>query len=151
MSKNVTLYLGPAIGLASRTVTITRMRRAGDDSAPAASHNADAGSTATYVTVLLADNTIFQAKLADVKSTGEVLPIQTLQFNTGRLMHLGPRASQPDGSEFRVYAMEDESSSSSVSSSSSSSSSSVSSSSSSSASSSSSSSASSSSSSSSSS
>ena len=122
--KKATFYLGPAIGLTSRTLTITRMYRAGDDSAPSAVHSADAGGSATSVAVDLDDATIFQAKLADVKTTGEALPVQVINFNTGSLAHLGARASQPDGSEFRVYAMEDLSSSSSSSSQSSSSSSS---------------------------
>lgn len=121
--KNVTFHLGPAIGLASRTLTVRRMMRAGDDSQPAAAHNADAGAAAESVVVSLASNTIWQAQLQDVKATGESLPVQVIQFHTGSLQHLGPKATQPDGSEFRIYAMEDLSSSSSVSSSSQSSSS----------------------------
>jgi len=122
--KNVTFYLGPAIGLATRTLVVRRMMKAGDDSTPAAAHNADAGGSATNVTVALDDGQIWQATLTDVKSTGEELPPQVIQFNTGTLQHLGPRASSPSGSEFRIYTMEDLSSSSSSSSQSSSSSSS---------------------------
>lgn len=124
MSKNVIFNLGPSTGLATRQLTITRMHLAGDDTAPAASHNADAGAV-TDVTVVLADNTIWQAILVDTLTAGEVKPNQVLNFNTGSLLHLGPKASQPDGSDFYVLSMEDLSSSSSSSSVSSSSSSSV--------------------------
>lgn len=123
MSKNVTFYLGASVGLATRTLVVTRMHRAGDDSAPAASHNADAGAV-TSVVVELADATIFQAVLSDVKTSGEARPAQVIQFHTAELLHLGPTATGLDGSEFRVQDMEDLSSSSSSSSSSQSSSSS---------------------------
>lgn len=123
MSKVVTFGLGTPNGLTSRTLTVRRMMRAGDDSLPAAEHSADAGAATEFVDVTLPDNTIWQAQLADVKTSGESLPVQVIQFHTGELQHLGPKASQPDGSGFHVYAMQDISSSSSVSSSSASSSS----------------------------
>lgn len=123
--KNVTFNLGNSSGLATRTLVITRMMRAGDDVAPAAAHNADAGAVA-QVTVALADNTIWQAILRDVTTANSVaLPDQVIQFHTGSLQHLGPLATSPDGSQFFILHTEDLSSSSSSSSVSSSSSSSV--------------------------
>ena len=92
MSKNVTFYLGPTVGLATRTLVVTRMHRAGDDSAPAAAHNADAGAVESVVVELI-DATIFQAVLSDVKTSGEARPPQVIAFNTGELMHLGPKAT----------------------------------------------------------
>ena len=115
MSKTVNFQLGPTTGIASRTLVITRMHRAGDDSAPSAAHNADAGAV-TQVSATLTDNTIWQAVLSDVMTAGEVVPPQVIQFNTGELQFLGAPASQPDGSQFRVFSMEDNSSSSSSSS-----------------------------------
>lgn len=124
MSKKVTFELGNPTGIATRTLTITRMYRAGDDTAPSAAHSADAGAV-QQVTVTLADNTMWQAVLTDVLSTGETLPGQVLNFHTGSLQHLGPRSTTRDGSQFQILHMEDESSSSSVSSSSQSTSSSI--------------------------
>ena len=118
--KNVTFNLGPSTGLSTRTLVITRHMRAGDDSAPAAQHNADAG-VVTSVVVALPDNQIWQAVLTDVMTAGETRPVQVLSFHTGSLQYLGPKASGGDGSEFYVLHMEDLSSSSSSSSTSSSS------------------------------
>ena len=126
MSKNVTFGLGPAVGLASRTLTITRHTRAGDDSAPSAQHSADAGSTATYVTVTLPDNTLWRAELTDVISGagagGADLAsrVDRLSFHTGSLQFPGPHS----GDRLCILSMEDLSSSSQSSSSSTSSSSS---------------------------
>lgn len=118
--KNVTFYLGPAVGLSQRQLTITRFHRAGDDSAPAAAHNADAGSTAESATVALPDGTVFQAKLVDTKTSGEVSDPDILNFQTGDLQFPGPKS----GDRLAILSMEDLSSSSSSSSQSSSSSSS---------------------------
>ena len=115
--KAILFNLGPSTGLNARQLTITRMHLAGDDVTPAAAHDADAGAVTT-VSVTLADGTIFQAVLVDTLTSGEIKSNQTIQFQTGTLSHLGARASQPDGSEFYILAMEDLSSSSSVSSSS---------------------------------
>ena len=124
--KNVTFYLGPApaaAGLTNRNLIITRMRKAGDDSAIAASSDQDLSGTTEFATVALADNTIFQATLQDTKTTGEVGRLHALAFHTGELQFPGP-ACNPAETLFRIYAMEDLSSSSSSSSQSSSSSSS---------------------------
>lgn len=115
MPKLVTFNLGPTVGISARQLTITRMHRAGDDATPAAASDADAGAVAS-VTIELDDNIIFQAVLVDTMTAGEVRPNQVIQFNTASLLFLGPRASQPDGSEFYVLHMEDLSSSSSASS-----------------------------------
>ena len=110
MGKNVTFSLGPAVGLASRQLTITRHNRAGDDTLPlTATHDADAGSTATYVTVALADNTLWQAVLVDTNATGVESEPDILNFHTGSLQFPGPRS----GDRLAVYSMEDLSSSSS--------------------------------------
>jgi len=117
--KNVTFGLGPApSNLATRTLTITRMHRAGDDSAPAAQHSADAG-VVENVTVALPSNTIWQAKLVDVLNSGETSTTDVLNFHTGELQFPGPSS----GDRLSVLSMEDLSSSSSQSSSSQSSSS----------------------------
>ncbi len=119
MPKNVTFNLGPTAGLNTRTLTVRRMQRAGDDVAPAADHGPTDAGAVTTVTVELPDNTIFQATLADVMTQGATArPLQKIQFHTGDLLHLGPEASQPSSSRFAVLDMEDLSSSSSVSSSS---------------------------------
>lgn len=117
MTTNVTFHLGPSNGLLSRTLTVRRMRRAGDDAAPAADHGPTDAGAVEVVTVVLPDNTIFQAQLADVLTAGSTArPLQVIQFHTGALSHLGPRAQSPDGSEFGIQDMEDLSSSSSSSS-----------------------------------
>jgi hypothetical protein len=118
--KRVNIYLGPVIALASRTLIITRQHRAGDDAAPSAEHSADAGAVEN-VSVNLPSNTIWQATLADVLSSGESPPLKVLNFHTGELQYNGPVS---DDGLFRVVSMEDLSSSSSSSSQSSSSSSS---------------------------
>ena len=123
MTKNVTFYLGSTAGLSARQLTITRMYRAGDDSAPSAQHNADAGAV-DNVTVVLPDNTIWQAKLVDTRSSGEASEPQLIHFNTGELQFPGKSNQGGNSSLFAVLAMEDLSSSSSSSSQSSSSSSS---------------------------
>lgn len=120
MPKNVTFYLGPAVNLSARQLTITRMMKAGDDSAPAATYNSDVGSTTTNVTVALADNQLWQAKLVDTRTTGETSDPDVLNFHTGALQFPGPKT----GDRLQILSMEDESSSSSSSSSSSNSSSS---------------------------
>lgn len=121
--KNVTFYLGPTGSLSARQLTITRMYRAGDDSAPSAQHNADAGAV-EEVTVALPDNTIWVAKLVDTRTSGETSDPQLLYFHTGSLQFPGPQPNHGNASLFRVTSMEDLSSSSSSSSQSSSSSSS---------------------------
>lgn len=115
--KNVTFYLGPAPDvLATRQLTITRMPNASDGTTmPSATSDADAGATNEFVTVALASNQIWQAKLVDTLDTGEVGSPQVIQFHTGDLVFPGPPAT---GGFLRVYAIEDLSSSSSVSSSS---------------------------------
>lgn len=111
MGKNVTFYLGPAIGLSSRQLTITRK---GDrDGLYTAEHDADAGAVEN-VTVALTDNLMYEAKIVDTKSTGEVSETRALGFHTGSLQFPGPAG---EGDTFYVYAMEDLSSSSSSSSS----------------------------------
>ncbi len=123
---NVTFDLGyvpSAAALASRTLVITEMRRAGVDTAPAAKHNADVGATANSVTIALTRNRIFQAVLTDVKTSGESAVPQILNFNTGELSYPGPKAQ--DRGSLNIYAMEGLSSSSDSSINSSSSSSSV--------------------------
>jgi len=77
MSKNVTFYLGPAIGLASRLLTVTRMVQAGDDSTPSATITATLGSV-TNSTQILPDNIMYQATLVDTKTTGEVAETDVL-------------------------------------------------------------------------
>ena len=75
---NVTFYLGVASGLlASRTLTITRMPRAGENvwlgTYPVAPTYGplDVGGATTVVTVSLPANQIYQAVLRDVLATGE--------------------------------------------------------------------------------
>lgn len=115
---NVIFGLGPASGLGSRTLTVTRMHRAGDDSAPSAEHSADAGSTATVVSVSLPADTLWQAKLVDVlANSGGTSRTKTFCFATNERLFPGPRCSEDQ--DFRVLSIEDNSSSSSVSSSSS--------------------------------
>lgn len=113
MSKNVTFELGPSTGLASRTLVIRPHAGAGDDSEPSTVHNADAGANETVTVSGLADNQMFVARLSDVLTTGEARPVQQISFHTSSLLHLGPAATFPHGSKFRVLDMEDESSSSS--------------------------------------
>jgi len=91
MSKNVTFYLGPAIGLASRLLTVTRMVQAGDDSTPSATITATLGSV-TNSTQILPDNIMYQATLVDTKTTGEVAETDVLNFQTGTLQFPGPRS-----------------------------------------------------------
>ena len=80
MTKNITFGLGPAAGYASRTLVITRMIRAGDDSTPAAVHDADAGDVDFVTVAALADNEIYQAVLTDViGTTGRVVVAQSVQ------------------------------------------------------------------------
>lgn len=114
--RTVTFYLGPTTGLTSRQLTITRRMRAGDDSAPAAQHDADAGAVET-VSVDLPNNTLWQAKLVDTRTSGEEADPQILNFHTGELQFPGPAATNTD-SLFRILSMEDLSSSQSSSSSS---------------------------------
>jgi len=120
MSKKVTFYLGPASGLSKRQLTITRMPKAGDDDTPSATVNATLGATTTITTQTLPDNQIWQAKLVDTKTSGEVSDPDILNFHTGSLQFPGPRS--PD--RLSILSMEDMSSSSSCSSTSSGSSSS---------------------------
>jgi len=123
MAKNVTFYLGPAVGLSARQLTITRMLRSGDDSAPSAEVDATLAGSAESSTQELPDNDIYQAKLVDTKTTGEVSAPSLFTFTTGELQFPGPGV-QPSEGLFRILSMEDLSSSSSSSSQSSSSSSS---------------------------
>jgi hypothetical protein len=111
--KNVIFFLGYAPagkGLASRSLVVTRMKKAGDDGTinPLYS-NAAIGGTDEFVSVPLTDNQIWEAKHFDTKSTGEVSETEVLHFHTGSLQFPGPRVQ---GSEFRVDSMEDLSSSS---------------------------------------
>jgi hypothetical protein len=108
--KNVTFNLGPTVGLDTRVLVITRHMRAGDDAPVSPYHNADAGAVASVV-VALPDNQIWSAVLTDTMTAGEVRPPQLLNFHTGELQYLGPRASV--GGEFYILHMEDLSSSSS--------------------------------------
>ncbi len=122
--KNVTFYLGPAIGLSGRRLIITRLMQASDGltrPAPYWSSNSSLlGADDTYVTVALPDNYIWEARLQDTKSTGEISVPDALHFHTGSILFPGPRS----GDRLSIYSMEDESSSQSASSLSSSSSSS---------------------------
>lgn len=118
--KRVTFYLGPAVNLSNRRLTITRMERAGDDDLPLSSQVDDViGGSTENVTHTLPDNTIWQAKLVDTRSSGEESTPDYLNFNTGSLQFPGPKS----GDRLAILSMEDMSSSSSASSSSSSSSS----------------------------
>ena len=120
MSKIVNFYLGPALGLTSRTVTITRMYRAGDDAPPAAAYGpTNVGGSATTLSVSLDDNVIYQAKLIDVLTGGGTSAPDILNFHTGDLQFPGPRSDD----RLQILSMEDESSASSSNSSTSSSSS----------------------------
>ena len=114
MSKNVTFALGQAVGLASRLLTVTRMYRAGDDSAPAAEVAATLAGTVESSVQTLPDNTIWQATLVDTKSSGEVSRADVLNFHTGSLQFPGPKT----GDRLGILSMEDLSSSSQSSSSS---------------------------------
>lgn len=119
MSKIVNFDLGLATGLTSRRLVITRMYRAGDDSAPTAEIDTTLGAV-TNTSQSLPDNTIWQAQLIDVLSAGGGTGVtDILNFHTGTRQHPGPRS----GDRLNITSMEDQSSSSSVSSSSQSSSS----------------------------
>lgn len=120
VGKNVVFYLGPAVGLSARQLTITRMPDASNASY-SATVDSDVGAN-TSTTQALADNIIYQAKLVDTKSTGEVSSTKIINFHTGSLQFPGPFSGEDPN--FYIYAMEDLSSSSSSSSSQSSSSSS---------------------------
>jgi len=110
--KSVSFGFGLAVKLASRTLTITRMSRAGDDSAITPIHDADAGSTATSVSVALTDNTMWQAKLVDISDSGVTSVPDILNFHTGSLQFPGPRSED----RLTILSMEELSSSSSSSS-----------------------------------
>ncbi len=107
MSKTVSFYLGPAIGLSSRQLTITRMPRAGDDTMPSAEYDQSLGGTVETVSVSLPDNQIWQAKLVDSLSGGGSKDPDLLSFHTGDLQIPGPSSAK-----FSVIAIDDESSSS---------------------------------------
>ena len=121
--KNVMIYLGPNIGLASRELIITRMSRASDKKLTnftAGNQGVDSASsripyyhgqltTETYVSVTLPDNTLWQAVLQDVLSTGEKSHKDILNFHTGNLQFPGPKSKD----RLAIYSMEDVSSSSS--------------------------------------
>jgi len=81
----VTLYLGPGgAHLSSRSLTITRMRRAGDDSAIAASYSNDAiGGTTETVSTTLPVNQMYEAVLIDTNVDGTTGLPQVLHFHTG--------------------------------------------------------------------
>ncbi len=114
MTKNINFSLGPAIGLTSRRLIITRMMRAGDDSAPAAEIDTTLGGGTETTTQVLPDNTMWQAQLIDTLTGGGVSRTDTLNFHTGTLQFPGPRSDD----RLCICSMEDLSSSSSVSSSS---------------------------------
>ena len=114
MTKKVTIYLGPAIGLTNRRLQIRRMHRATDMLVtPALTYNGNLTGTDESVTITLADNVLWQAALKDYKTTGEVSRVDVLNFHTGSLQFPGPRSND----RLRIYSMEDVSSTSSASSS----------------------------------
>lgn len=115
MTKRVTFYLGPANSLNARRLTITRHMRAGDDSAPSAEYDTVSGGSTEFVSVVLPNNVVWQAKLLDTRSSGEQSEPQLINFQTGDLQFPGPRCSD-ERSSFRILSMEDISSSSSSSS-----------------------------------
>jgi hypothetical protein len=125
MSRSITIYLGKGgTHLASRSLVITRMWRAGDDSAPAAAYtNAAIANTTETVTVTLEDNDLYQAVAFDVGVQGAVGASETLNFHTGSIQFPGP-SNFSKGGRLSIVSMDDLSSSSSSSSSSSQSSSS---------------------------
>lgn len=106
--KNVTFGLGPANGLTARQLTVTRMRRAGDDASVVPTYDADVGAV-IFASVSLVDNVIYQAVLVDTATAGEVSDPDVLNFHTGNLQFPGPRT----GDRLSILTMEDESSSSS--------------------------------------
>jgi hypothetical protein len=108
MGKRVTFYLGPVGAATVRTLTVTRMRGAGDDSAITPDHNADAGAV-NNVSVNLDDNRMYQAQLVDELATGETSDADILNFHTGSLQFPGPKS----GDRLQVVAMEEQSTSSS--------------------------------------
>lgn len=114
--KNVTFYLGPAPDIINtRVLTITRMHDASDGTtSPSATHDADAGQN-EFVTVQLASNRIWQARLVDTLDSGEVGSPQVIQFHTGDNAFPGAKSSV---GFLQVFAIEDVSSTSSASSSS---------------------------------
>ncbi len=112
MTKNVTLYLGPGgTHLASRSLIITRMMRAGDDSAPSAEYtDAAIGNTTETVEAVLPANTLFQAVLQDT-TAGDALVSDpdVLNFHTGDNLFPGPKG----GGRLSILSIEDVSTSSS--------------------------------------
>lgn len=119
--KRVTFYLGPAVSLTSRRLTITRARVAGDDNAPSALISSTLSGNAESSSQLLPNGFMWEAKLVDTRDTGEVGEPMLLRFTTNELTFPG-KACSDERSLFRILHMEDISSSSSSSSQSSSSS-----------------------------
>ena len=119
MSKNVNFYLGPAVGLSKRVLTITRIPGAGDDDPlPLAAQYGptDQGGSATTASISLPDNKMWQATLVDTLTgdpTGKDSDADVLNFCTAGKMFPGPRS----GDRLNIVSMEDNSSSSSSSSS----------------------------------
>ena len=108
--KNVTFGLGVApASLNNRQLTIRPIPLTGQEPPIASVHDANAGATATSVTVALASNTQFQAVLIDTLDGGEISDPDVLNFQTGDLLFPGPKS----GDRLSVVAMEDLSSSSS--------------------------------------
>ena len=110
MTKLVTFDLGESAGTTTRQLTITRFMRAGDDTAPAAESDADAGANNT-VAITLLDNEIWQAVLVDTLTGGGTRDQKVLNFHTGSVQFPGPK-----GEHLSILHMEDLSSSSSSSS-----------------------------------
>jgi hypothetical protein len=113
MSKIVNIYLGPAIGLSGRQLTITRMPRSGDVVEDMeAAYDEALGASIESAEVELDDDEIFQAVLVDTAAySGITSKPKQLIFNTGADLMPGPGVD-----DFRVVAIETSSSSSSSSS-----------------------------------
>jgi len=121
MARNVTFFLGTASGLGSRTLTITRMPRAGENTwlgtypVTPTYGPTDQGAAVEIATIALPDNQVWQAVLRDVSASGVVnAPDSILNFHTGSLQFPGGR--EKEDLRLQILHMEDMSSSSSSSS-----------------------------------
>jgi len=110
MGKKVTIYLGKGgTHLASRSLVVTRVMRAGDDSAPAATYtNASIGATTETVTFDLPANQLWQAVAVDTNAAGDTSVPDVLNFHTGESLFPGPKSQD----RLQILEMQDESSSS---------------------------------------
>ena len=95
-NKSVLFYLGPAVGLVTRQLTVVARNRITSVQTALAvidpTYDADEGSTATYTTVTLPVNKLWQATLVDTDSGGNVSRKDVVSFSTAINMYPGPKS-----------------------------------------------------------